>query len=204
MNLPGSEANKRVLAWVLGAVAVLALYYIYSQLWTGSSPTPVVTTPAVTIATHSPTAPAPERTKGAKSIATTAAALDPTLHMQQMRAAESVIYNGSGRNIFSAASVAAVAIPKPIQSARPAAVTVAAPIGPPPPPPIDLRYCGYFAGPNGTDRRVILVHGDDVVLARPGDIVLRRYKLVSATANAIQVEDMPNNNTQTLPLIARP
>lgn len=200
MNLPGSEGNKKSVAYVLGIVALLALYYIYSQLWGGSSgPAAPVAAAAPGTAVTATAGPGSPRT--AKSLGTTAASLDPTLHPDRMRAAESVRYDGTGRNIFSATSAAPVAIPKPVQPARPNPVVAPqAPQGPPPPPPIELRFCGYFATPSGGDRQVILVHGDDVLLARAGDIVLRRYKVLSVSANSIQVEDMPNNNRQTLPL----
>jgi hypothetical protein len=49
-------------------------------------------------------------------------------------------------------------------------------------------------------RQAFLLQGDDVFLASAGDIVARRYKIVSIAANSIQVEDLTNNNTQTLPL----
>lgn len=198
MNLPGSEARKKSAAYVLGVVALLALYYIYAQLWGGSSTAPAA--PATSAPTAASTTPLASQ-HAAKTVGTTTASLDPTLHTERMRAAEAVRYDGTGRNIFSANS-APVAIPKPIQPARPNPVATApqVPQGPPPPPPIDLRFCGYFAAPNGDDRQVILVHGDDVLLAKAGDIVLRRYKVLSVSTNSIQVEDLPNNNRQTLPL----
>jgi hypothetical protein len=48
-----------------------------------------------------------------------------------------------------------------------------------------------------------LLHGEDVFLASDGEIVQRRYKVISVLANSIIVEDMANNNRQTLPLVAR-
>ncbi len=36
-----------------------------------------------------------------------------------------------------------------------------------------------------------------------GDIVQRKYKVISVSTNSILVEDMANNNRQTLPLLAR-
>jgi hypothetical protein len=51
-------------------------------------------------------------------------------------------------------------------------------------------------------RRACLLHGDDVILASAGDIVLRRYRMIAVDAKSIQVEDMQNKNTQTLPLLA--
>jgi hypothetical protein len=207
MNLPGSEAKKKLYAYILGAVALIAVYYIYSQLWGGSTPAAVAPSAPASVSAPAaqPVAGGPS-SHAAKSIAKTAASLDPTLHMERMRAAESVIYDGSGRNIFSSIS-APVVIPKPVQSARLVKTSVpvmTGPAGPPPPPPIDLRFCGYFASADGHDRKVILVHGDDVVLARPGDVVLRRYKLLSVSPNSIQVEDLSYNNRQTLPLLTNP
>jgi hypothetical protein len=116
---------------------------------------------------------------------------------------EKLVYSGSGRNIFSTAS-APIEIPKPIASARPKPVVpvYTPPPGPPPPPPIDLKFFGTATSANGK-RQAFLLHGQDVFLASEGDIVQRRYRVVGVMASSILVEDMPNNNRQTLPLIAR-
>jgi hypothetical protein len=42
-----------------------------------------------------------------------------------------------------------------------------------------------------------------VFLASDGDVVQRRYKVITVSANSIVVEDLANNNRQTLPLLAR-
>jgi hypothetical protein len=96
----------------------------------------------------------------------------------------------------------AAAIPKPIAPARPVvtAPVYVAPTGPPPPPPIDLKFFGTATSANG-HRQAFLLHGDDVFIASDGDIVQRRYKIITVAANSIVVEDMTNNNKQTLPLI---
>ena len=202
----GSEDRKKFIA--VCCFAVLAIFVLYLELRdptpTAPPPPPVITTsPAqASIAPGNPASPAPTG-PSARRIGTTDAALDPTLHTEPMARTESVAYEGTGRNIFSAAPVE-VAIPKPIQPARPVPVVQGPPPpppGPPPPPPIDLKFCGYFLSPAG-DRQIILLQGDDVVLARQGDVVLRRYKVLSVSANSIQVEDMPNNNRQVLPLVA--
>ena len=134
----------------------------------------------------------------AKKLGTTSAQLDPTLRMEPMLITESLVYSGSGRNIFSASS-APIDIPKPIASVRP---VKAPPPGPPPPPPIDLKFFGTATTGDGT-RRAFLLHGDDVFLASDGEIVQRRYKILKISANSIEVEDMSYNNRQTLPLLAR-
>lgn len=199
-----SEDRKKFIAvCVFAVVAALVLYFELRD------PTPATTapiaSPVVTTATSQGrvSLPATPNTS-ARELGTTDAALDPTLRMDPMRRTESVTYAGSGRNIFSAAP-APIAIPRPIQPARPVVVAQGPPPpppGPPPPPPIDLKFCGFFLDPASGRRQVILLHGDDVVLAHEGDVVLRRYKVLTVTANSIQVEDLPNNNKQVLPLLA--
>jgi hypothetical protein len=115
-----------------------------------------------------------------------------------MGAAESLVYAGNGRNIFSMSS-APVEIEKPKGPVRPNAQQIVAQ-GPPPPPPIDLKFFGYEAHTGG-QRKVFLLHGDDVFIASVGDVVDHRYKVVQIAPFSIQIEDIPFNNTQTLPLI---
>jgi hypothetical protein len=137
-------------------------------------------------------------------------ALDPTLHMEAMLVSESLEYSGNGRNIFSMNSAPAVInIPKPIKPARVVAVAPPPPPvpcppncpPPPPPPPIDLKFFGEEISASGV-RQACLLHDDNVYLALAGDIVMRRYKVISIDAKSIQVEDMQNNNKQVLPLLS--
>jgi hypothetical protein len=138
-------------------------------------------------------------------VAITAGQLDPTLHMESMDVTESLAYTGTGRNIFSPNSAPPVALPKPLASARPVgpvATPGRGPVGPPPPPPIDLKFFGTETAANGS-RQAFLLHGEDVYVASNGEIVGRRYKVISIGTNSVEVEDMPNNNRQMLPLEAR-
>jgi hypothetical protein len=48
--------------------------------------------------------------------------------------------------------------------------------------------------------QAFFLSGDDVYLASEGDIVARKYKIVSISPNSARVEDLQNNNTQALPL----
>ncbi|MEO6815213.1 MAG: hypothetical protein ABI177_00805 [Edaphobacter sp.] len=193
----GAEDKKKLRILVgVGVLALGAVVYMYTQLSTPSVPQAATTTATVT-------APVRVRPRAgeAKNVGTSATHLDPTLHMKAMLVTESLVYSGSGRNIFSANSAPPVVIPKAIASARPKGPIVPqAPLGPPPPPPIDLKFFGTATSSQGV-RRAFLLHGEDVFLASPGDIVQRRYKVGTISANAIVVEDLTDNNTQTLPLI---
>lgn len=118
---------------------------------------------------------------------------------------ESLVYSGSGRNIFSMTYTAPVEIPKNVPSARPGAAAAAAvPMGPPPPPPpppINLKYFGTAVRANG-QRQAFLLQGEDVYLASVGDIVARKYRIVTISPTTIQVQDLVYNDTQSLPLLA--
>jgi hypothetical protein len=126
-------------------------------------------------------------------------ALDPTLHPELMAQAEDTTYSGNGRNIFSPNSAA----PTPVniekaQKFRPG--PPAPPPGPPPPPAIDLKFYGYSAMQGGGNRQIFLLHGDDIFLAHEGDVVDRRYRVVTIRPFSVEIEDIPYHNTQSLPL----
>ena len=199
----GTEDRKKVyLAAGLGGVMLILLIRF---LWQTFGPSPTAPPPVVTVTR-------PATTSGETSQEKTAgpdygghqaakvsglAALDPTLHPEIMRQAESLEYTGHGRNIFSQFSAPPV-IPKPIASIRQAAVDTGPP-PPPPPPPINLGFYGYAAEKTG-QKQVFLLKGDDIFIASEGDVVDRRYRVVKINPVSVQVEDIPYHNTQTLPL----
>ncbi len=200
----GAEDKKKVyLAAGLGAVMVILLArFLWQNFGPSSAPAPAPAAPAVVSAPRTVSAPGGETARENTSAHQAAkvgglAALDPTLHPELMRQAESLEYTGNGRNIFSLTSVP-TAIPKPIASIRQAHVDTGPP-PPPPPPPITLGFYGYAAEKTG-QKQVFLLHGDDIFIASEGDIVDRRYRVVKIGPASIQVEDIPYHNTQTLPL----
>jgi hypothetical protein len=206
----GSEDQLKTIAVV--AFVVIAATIFYFEYFDTSNPTTPVPTVSAPVASSAAAPSSTFRSSGgangpaAKVVGTTSASLDPTLHMDAMLVSESVIYSGTGRNIFSANSVPVVPIPNPLGPARPKPTQVAQtlppqPTGPPPPPPIDLKFFGIATAANGA-RKAFLLHDDIVYTASAGDVVLRRYKVIVVEAKAIQVEDMQNNNKQILPLLA--
>ena len=200
MNLAPDVQKK---AFAVGAFVLLAGGLLYYQL-SDDRPAPRPAPPPVQAV--QPAAPASHSASGgaAKNLGTTSAQLDPTLRMGAMLIAEKLVYSGSGRNIFSANS-APIEIPKPIAAARPKTPpppVIMAPLGPPPPPPIDLKFFGTATSANGK-RQAFLLHGQDVFLATDGEIVQRKYRVITVSANSVVVEDMANDNRQTLPLVGR-
>jgi hypothetical protein len=200
----GTEDKKKVyMAAGLGGVMLILLIRFLWQTFGPSPAVPVAPAPAATVArpatTSGETAQGSVPAYGGHSAAKVSglAALDPTLHPEIMRQAESLEYTGHGRNIFSQFSAPPV-IPKPIASIRQAAVDTGPP-PPPPPPPINLGFYGYAAEKTG-QKQVFLLKGDDIFIASEGDVVDRRYRVVKINPVSVQVEDIPYHNTQTLPL----
>jgi len=213
----GSENRKKtIIAGVLGTVAVICLFFLYDSLF-GGSPSPAPTAAVVATAPESKTAATVTSSSGgarsstpgggtpgvaAIKMASTSSSLDPTLDESAMLRTESLVYSGSGRNIFSAIyTPPPAALAKPKFSPRPGPVgppPPPMPTGPPPPPPINLKFFGTARRGNGK-MQAFLLQGEDVYLAAEGDIVARKYKIGSISANTIQVTDLQNNNTQTLP-----
>jgi hypothetical protein len=116
--------------------------------------------------------------------------------MDLLKTSEDVTYQGSGRDIFQNQPDPPPPIPKPIVSVMPTT-----PEAPPPPPPIPLKFYG-FSGAKSGPKQVFLSKGDDIFIAKEGQIVDRRYKIVKIGPNSVEVEDVLTNNRQTLPLTA--
>jgi hypothetical protein len=211
MNTGAEDKKKLTILIVVGVLALGTVIYKYNDLF-GSSPAPsTAVRVAAPVVASVPQPMAPVAPLGnavghaAKQVGTASTLLDPTLKMGPMLVTEGLVYSGNGRNIFSLTSAPVMVMPTAIAPARPkgpVVPVVQGPVGPPPPPPIDLKFFGT-ATSGGGHRKAFLLHGDDVFLASDGDIVQRRYKVISVAANSIVVEDMTNNNRQTLPLLAR-
>lgn len=208
MKIGAENRKKTILAGVVVAVALCCVFYAYSALFGGSSTPPPtlapVTAPAAparATATRNTSASATPGVNAVK-LASTSASLDPTLDETAMHRTESLVYSGSGRNIFSATyTPPPPPIPKNVPPPRPKGpIAPPVPVGPPPPPPINLKFFGTAKRANA-GLQAFLLSGDDVYLASAGEIVAHKYKIVAININNIQVQDLQNNNTQTLPLL---
>jgi hypothetical protein len=136
------------------------------------------------------------RRAAARKVSAAPRSLDPTLRYDWLDLSEKTKYEGSGRNIF----LAQAEIPKPVARVSPDQPKAAQiPQGPPPPPPINLKFYGFASKP-GEPKRVFLSQGEDVFIAGEGEIVDRRYKVLHITPMSVEIEDVLNNNRQSIPL----
>ncbi len=197
MNL-GIENRRQVIALaVLGGIAILALGYLGYEYWP-SSPTAA---PAASQTTSAAAKPVMRRSANGKMVVVAEPRLDPTLDLKLLSQSEEIKYAGNGRNIFVAGSVAVIEKPKGHGVTDHPVAYVPPPV--PGPPPITLKFFG-FANRPGETKKVFLSQGEDVFIAAEGDIVDRRYRVLHISPTAVDVEDVLNNNRQSLPLTQAP
>jgi len=191
--------TKLIAAVALGIVALAMVVMRFTNLFSGSAPE---ATPVAANVEPSPAPPPVARsrtsTRSATKKAPASQSLDPTLRFDLLRSSEDTKYSGTGRNIF----MMHVEIPKPVVNPAVQQEQAKGPPPPPPPPPIELKYYGFanVANKPGEPRSIFLAHGEDVFIAKEGDIVNRRYKIVRATQHAVEILDVLSNNRQSIPL----
>jgi hypothetical protein len=206
----GTEDKKKViiLAAMLAVILPAAVWELYGY-FAGPTPAPrpvapVPANPAPRPPTANPTAaasPAPATAAPEAQRITNNSDIDPTLHLEKLAQSEDVEYAGTGRNIFSAESAPPVQIENPVVNPRGADVVVNAPPPVPTAPTIDLKYFGYSQSKDKSNIRAFLSHGEDIFMARSGEIVDHRYKIGNISPGSIQITDLSYNNTQSLPLM---
>lgn len=199
MNLGTDSKNKTIAAVALGVLAFGMVVYRFINP-SGSSPSaasPVVGNSAPvtsrTTTKRTTTASNSNNPRGKK----VEASLDPTLQLDLLRSIEETKYSGNGRNIF----VPYVDIPKPVDTGVKKAEDTGPPPPPqpPPPPPITLKFFG-FANKPGEPKKIFLSQDGDVFIAGEGEIVNRRYRILHIGTSSVEIEDVLNNNRQTIPL----
>lgn len=124
--------------------------------------------------------------------------LDPRLRLDLLAGSERVKYEGKGTNIFRV-EMPPVDIPQVKVSPLIRQQELAKLNAPPPPPPITLKFFGISSS-RGERPKAFLSQGEDVWIAHEGDVVNRHYKVVRISPTAVEVEDLLNNNRQSIQL----
>jgi hypothetical protein len=186
----GAE-NKKQVRWVIALLVIAVLVGVYNFWDFGTS------SAAPPAATASTPATAAQR-KAPQVVDTT---LDPRLRLDILAASQSKKYETGGRNIFRMEEKPIL----PVTASVRKEYTVEAPPTPtptPPPPPINLKFYG-FASKANEPKKIFLADEGEVFLAKQGDIVERKYKVAQINNTSVVIEDVLNNNRQTIPLTAR-
>jgi hypothetical protein len=190
--------NKKQVRWMIVLLAIVLLVGIYNFVDFGASSAASTPSPA------SSTSGTPTGKKTSSSTQLADNTLDPRLHTYELAVSQSKKYEAGGRNIFR---MEEAPIPKMISSAKvglgemgpPAPAT---PTPTPPPPPIPLKFYG-FASKSNEAKRIFLDDEGEVFVARQGDIVERKYKIVQINNTNVIIEDVLNSNRQTIQLTAK-
>jgi hypothetical protein len=132
-----------------------------------------------------------------KNAAAGATALPNSFHLRldELARAESIEYSANSHNLFSSAP--STPIEAPIASPRPAPVADPTPVvkEAPAKPTFDIKYQGYAVSEPGK-MDGLFMRGDDMSVARAGDIIFHRFRVVSVQPGSAQLTDLVSNQTQ--------
>jgi hypothetical protein len=136
--------------------------------------------------------------------------VDPALGLHWLAKLKEVEPSANGRNLFQFGA------PPPAEKKLPAepVVKVARFVGPtylpPPPPPgpkpeapprpVPYKYYGYATARVNGKRTAFFLDGDEIFLAKEGDVLKKRFRVVRLNATSVVMEDMDDKRQQTVPL----
>ena len=115
--------------------------------------------------------------------------VDPTLRLDLLAKLQRVELPAAGRNLFQTGPPPKPAAPligkEPVIAIKIDPPKPAAPLpppGPPPPPPINLKYYGFSAAAGNSAKTAFFLDGEDILMAKEGETVKRRYRVRYPTA----------------------
>lgn len=133
--------------------------------------------------------------------------IDPILHLEIVAKLQQLAFTSGGRNPFKFGQPPGK--PVPLKDPEPK-ITLApvadvkppppAPAPPAPPPPITLKYYGFSSPPGVGGKTAFFLDGEDILVAKEGETVKRRYRVVRIGVNSVVMEDTDSKRQQTLPL----
>jgi hypothetical protein len=186
--------NKKQVRWMIVLLALALLVGIYNFVDFGTSsaasPAPASST-QVTQATKKSSAPR-----------LSDSTLDPRLRLDILAVSQNKKYEAGGRNIFRMEEAKIPAVDASVRKGPMGPEPPPTPTPTPPPPPIPLKFYGFASKPN-EPKRIFLADEGEVFVARQGDIVERKYKIVQINNTNVIIEDVLNSNRQTVQLTAK-
>lgn len=204
--------------WIaMGILVPLCVWFVYRNLLAPGDPRVAASVPqadsarSTAVSAASPAAdrpgPAPPSSPGRRGRADQSlsqeelAALDPTIREDLLERSREVEYTGSSRNIFQIYTPP----PPPPPPPRPTPVAETPPRPAPPPPPptpsISLKFYGVASPPGSGEKKAFLSDGEEIIIAKEGDVIARFYKVLRIGVGSIELEDSRSKEKQSLPLL---
>jgi hypothetical protein len=177
MNAMGGSPTKKIGSLLLAAIAVILA---------GRASLPYE------ISLNEPAQPESSHLGGSeRGTLDTSFSLDPTLRVARLKLIENETYEGHGHNIFHAdqESKQKTAIPQP-EPMLPSWVSPAQAAVP-------LRFFG-FVSMTDIPRRAFFGDGDAVFVAREGEVIDRRYRVLRIDVDSAEVEDLIGHSIHKL------
>ena len=190
MKIGAENKNQLRIMIVLLAILLLVGIYNFVDFGTSSAAAPATSTQVAQSAKKTGTAPIVDNT------------LDPRLHVPELAASQNVKYEAGGRNIFKMEEVRIPQMQGPARLTEMGPPTPPTPTPTPLPPPIPLKFYGFASKPT-EPKRIFLDDEGEIFVARQGDIVERKYKVVQINNTSVVIEDVLYNNRQTIQLTAK-
>ena len=181
--------NKKQVRWMIALLVILLFVVIYNLVDFGAG--------SATSTATSSTASPPKKS----GLPQAADNMFEPLQLDSLAASQSNKYESGGRNIFrmKEKQSAGTTITAELSKSDPPPPTL---LPPPLPPLIPLKFYGFARKPN-EEKRIFLRNEDTLYVARQGDIVERKYKIMQINSSNAIIEDMLSNNRQTIQLTAR-
>jgi hypothetical protein len=133
--------------------------------------------------------------------------VDPTLRLDLLAKIQEVELPNGGRNPFKMGAppppkADPLKGPEPIVKPQSVQVEVKppAPTGPQQPPTITLKYYGFTSPSGAAAKTAFFLDGEDILVAKEGDTLKKRYRVVRIGVNSVVMEDTDSKREQTLPL----
>lgn len=134
--------------------------------------------------------------------------VDPTLRLDLLAKIQGQAAGGE-RNLFQFAPPPASKV-NPLKGEEPKIVAFVGPQKPPPPPPpappappppIEFKYVGFATARDNGKKTAFFLDGDEIIPAIEGQMVKRRYRVMSIGVNSVLMEDTNSKRQQRLPLV---
>ena len=120
--------------------------------------------------------------------------IDPSLNYSRLAISEGVVYEGTGRDIFSGTASSPVRADRPLPKPPDPGPAVRSSE-----PKCSLRFFG-FGSMSNSPKKVFLSEGDAIFVAVEGQIVNRRYRIGKIGSSSVEVEDLIEHSLHTLSL----